>query len=256
EKIFKQHIDDKNTLIRTDKWTGYSEIGYGYRTRGFKVNVNGYYTYWQDKAFTKTVYDDDGQSYSANLLGVDALHKGIEVDFAWQPTRKLTVTGMASIGDWRWLNNLENVIIYDDQQNPINEVNVYMEGAEVGNSAQTTMAIGVSYEVLPKLRLDADWNYYGQLYADYDVTRLDDPRYNETSMYQLPNYNLFDIGASYGFKMGGFDGLVNFRVNNLFDTDYAVQGQQGGLNEMGQLTLNGYYMGIGRTYSVGLKMSF
>ncbi|MBB6463756.1 TonB-dependent receptor [Flammeovirga kamogawensis] len=253
--VFLNYKNDINTQATNEKIAS-GEIGYGYRTRGFKVNVNGYYTYWQDKAFTKTVFDEDGQSYSANLLGVDALHKGIEVDFAWQPTRKLTVTGMASIGDWKWLNNLENVIIYDDQQRPVDEVNVYMEGAEVGNSAQTTAAIGVTYEVLPKLKLMGDWNYYGQLYADYDVTKLDDPAYNNTSMYQLPNYNLFDVGASYAFAMAGFNGLVNFKVNNVFDTDYAVQGQQGGLNETGQTTLNGYYMGVGRTYSIGLKMSF
>lgn len=253
--VFLNYQNDINENATNEKIAS-GEIGYGYRTRGFKVNVNGYYTHWKDKAFTKTVFDDDGQSYSANLLGVDALHKGIEVDFAWQPTRKLTITGMASVGDWKWLNNLENVIIYDDQQNPVDEVNVYMKGAEVGNSAQTTAALGATYEVLPKFKIMADFNYYGELYADYDVTRLDDPAYNNTSMYQLPNYTLFDIGASYAFAMGGFNGLVNFRVNNVFDTDYAVQGRQGGLNELDQPTLDGYYMGIGRTYSVGLKMSF
>ncbi|NLR94024.1 TonB-dependent receptor [Flammeovirga agarivorans] len=253
--VFLNYKNDVNDQAVNEKILS-GEVGYGYRTKGFKVNVNAYYTYWQDKAFTKTVYDDAGQSYSANLLGVDALHKGIELDMTYQPLRNLVFNAMVSVGDWRWMNNLENVIIYDDQQRPVDEVNVYMKDAQVGNSAQTTAAINATYEVIPRLRIMADWNYYGRLYANYDVTKLDDPRYNETDMYELPAYNLFDIGASYSFEIWKLDALVNAKVNNVFDTDYAVEGQQGSLDANGNPTLNGYYMGVGRTYSVGLKLNF
>ncbi|MBD0401998.1 TonB-dependent receptor [Flammeovirga sp. EKP202] len=253
--VFLNYKNDINKKATNEKILS-GEIGYGYRTKGFRVNVNAYYTLWKDKAFTKTVYDTNGQSYTANLLGVDALHKGIELDAVWQPTRKLTVTAMASVGDWKWLNNLENVKIFDDQQNEIDEVNVFMKNKHVGNSAQTTAAIGVTYEVLPRLRVMGDWNFYGNLYADYDVTKLNNPAYKNTSMYRLPDYDLVDLGASYAFKIGHFTGMINLKVNNVFDTQYAVQGQQGGLNEMGRPTLRGYYRGIGRTYSIGLKISF
>ncbi|NME72266.1 TonB-dependent receptor [Flammeovirga aprica JL-4] len=253
--VFLNYKNDINKKAQNEKILS-GEIGYGFRTRGFKVNVNAYYTLWKDKAFTKTVYDANGQSYTANLLGVDALHKGIELDAVWQPTRKLTITGMVSVGDWKWLNNLENVKIYDDQQNEIDEVNVFMKNKHVGNSAQTTAAIGVTYELLPRLRIMGDWNFYGDLYADYDVTKLNDPAYKNATMYKMPNYDLLDLGATYGFKLGKFNGLLTFKVNNVFDTEYAVQGRQGSLNSLGKPTLNGYYMGIGRTYSIGIKMSF
>ncbi|NLR91686.1 TonB-dependent receptor [Flammeovirga sp. SR4] len=252
--VFLNYQNDINENAVNEKILS-GEIGYGYRNQGFRANVNAYYTHWQDKSFVKTVFRD-GVPYTANLLGVDALHKGIEVDMTYQVNRRLTLTGMVSLGDWRWLNDLENVQIFDDQQNAIDTVNVYMAGAEVGNSAQTTAALGVSYEVVNGLRLNADWNYYGRLFADYDPTRRDSEEYKGTGAYEMPSYNLLDLGASYAFQMAGFNGLVNFRVNNVLNTAYAVQGLQGGIDDTGAMLPGDYYMGLGRTYSVGLKMSF
>lgn len=252
--VFLNYQNDINPNAVNEKIMS-GEVGYGYRNRGFKMNVNGYYTYWQDKSFVKTVWED-GVPYTANLLGVNALHKGIEFDMTYRINPKLTVTAMASLGDWKWLNDLEDVQIFDDQQNAIDTVNVYIAGAEVGNSAQTTAAIGVEYEVFPKLKLTADWNYFGNLFADYDPLRRDSEEYKGKGAYEMPSYTLVDLGFNYGFKMGGFDGIFNFRVNNVFDTDYAVQGLQGGLDDAGNMGMSGYYMGLGRTYSVGLKMSF
>ncbi|WP_044209166.1 TonB-dependent receptor [Flammeovirga sp. OC4] len=252
--VFLNYQNDVNPDAVNEKILS-GEIGYGYRNKGFKANVNGYYTLWQDKSFVKTVWEDD-VPYTANLLGVNALHKGIEIDMSYRVNHKLTLTAMASLGDWRWMNDLEDVQIFDDQQNAIDTVNVYIAGAEVGNSAQTTAALGVEYEVFPKLKLTADWNYFGNLFADYDPTRRDSEEFSGQSAYEMPSYSLVDLGFNYGFKMGGFDGVFNFRVNNVFDTDYAVQGLQGGVDELGNMTMSGYYMGLGRTYSVGLKMSF
>ncbi|MGB8373912.1 MAG: carboxypeptidase-like regulatory domain-containing protein [Salegentibacter sp.] len=91
-----------------------AELGYGYRSTNFRANVNVYRTSWQDKTFTQSFYDrPSDQYYFANILGLDALHQGVELDFNYRPWDVLTITGMASIGDWKWDSNVTDVYIYD-----------------------------------------------------------------------------------------------------------------------------------------------
>ena len=104
----------------------------------------------------------------ANILGVNAIHQGIEVDFVYRATDKLNITGMASLGDWRWDNNIEDVEILDEEQEVIDTVNLFIEDLHVGDAAQTTLALGANYKFGAKTRFTIDYNYFDNLYADYD----------------------------------------------------------------------------------------
>ena len=44
---------------------------------------------------------------------MDAIHMGIETDFAVVLHKKLSLEGMVSIGDWRW-DSKEDIVIYSD----------------------------------------------------------------------------------------------------------------------------------------------
>jgi outer membrane receptor for ferrienterochelin and colicin len=85
-----------------------AEIGYGFRSEKFNANVNVYRTSWLDKSLTARVQDPDntGEFLEANLPGLDALHQGLEVDFAYKMSDNFTLTGMASLGDWRWKSDV------------------------------------------------------------------------------------------------------------------------------------------------------
>ena len=58
-----------------------------------------------DKTTTRTLTLKDGDRAQINMSGVDALHQGIEVDLAAHPFYWLDITGMFSIGNWRWNSN-------------------------------------------------------------------------------------------------------------------------------------------------------
>ena len=129
------------------------EFGYGYQSQTFSANVNVYSTQWKDKYFRESVRLPNGDFYQANIEGVNALHQGVEVDMKWKPFKSLLVTGMASIGDWRWQNDLEDVIIVDENQNEIERVNLYIADLKVGDAAQTTFAIGANYEIFEGFKM-------------------------------------------------------------------------------------------------------
>ncbi|GAB2761465.1 TonB-dependent receptor [Actinomadura fibrosa] len=239
-----------------------AELGYGYRTQNLRANVNLYRTLWKDRSFTQSFQGTDDELYFANILGVDALHQGIEVDLSYRPIEKLTITGMASIADWTWQSNVTGVIIYDDEQNPINEENpisVFVEGVPVGDAAQTTFGLGFEYEFLPQANIRADYNYYDRLFADFDPNDRDSA--DVPNPWEVPAYSLVDFGVTYGFDLGAMDATLIANVNNLFDTEYISDAQDvvetdAQDNLYSDHTTAQVWYGFGRTFTVGAKIKF
>ena len=58
------------------------ELGYGYRTKNFSLNMNLYNTQWENKPQAGTTVIDGGETASYNINGINALHQGLEIDFA------------------------------------------------------------------------------------------------------------------------------------------------------------------------------
>ena len=52
--------------------------------------------------FNSKFQNPDGNNYLANILGVNAVHQGIEFDFTYRPLDDLSFYGMFSLGDWEW----------------------------------------------------------------------------------------------------------------------------------------------------------
>ncbi|MEM5563628.1 TonB-dependent receptor [Psychroserpens sp. AS72] len=239
------------------------EVGYGFRGEKLTANVNLYRTTWKDRTETVGFQQPDGTFASANVLGVNAIHQGIEIDLVYKATEKLKLTGMASLGDWRWENNIENVQILDEDQNVIRTVNLFIEDLHVGDAAQTTFALGANYQLAPDTRFTIDYNYFDNLYADYDPSRRGNA--GAPDAWKVPAYGVFDTAVSHGFKFGNFDAILTARMNNIFDTEYISDANDGG--EVGTPGDVGYippstsktalvYYGYGRTFSVGAKLKF
>ncbi len=232
------------------------ELGYGFRKSNLSVNFNAYYTIWADKSFVKTYSLPDLSILSANLQGVDARHMGLELDFVYSPIKKLTITGMASLGNWMWLNNLEDVKIYDESQNEVATVNLFLKDVKVGDAAQTTAAFGINYDLLKNLKVGVDYNYYADLFANFDaLKRGTAPAEGEVNpnSWEMPVYQLIDVNLRYSFDMKGFKSSVYANVNNLLNVEYIADATDGTSHTWNTASV---YYGVGRTWSFGLKVTF
>ncbi|MCD6180128.1 MAG: TonB-dependent receptor [Bacteroidales bacterium] len=228
------------------------ELGYGYRGEKLAANLNLYSTKWNDRTFTKSIQVSPGVYNFANLLGVNALHQGIEFDFTYKPSRKLSAYGMLSLGDWRWDNNLENVQVFDENNVAIGDsYSVYIKDVKVSDAAQTTAALGLDYQILPKTNITIDYNYYANLYAYYNPT--DRTTEGLPQPWEVPAYGLVDASARYKFDFGGFDATLIVRVNNLFDTEYIADASDG--SNYDAATAYVWY-GFGRTFNISAKINF
>lgn len=227
------------------------ELGYGYRGKFISGNANIYHTTWKDKFYRASI-PAGGVTYSANIPGLDAVHMGFELDFVIRPTDKLNITGMASIGNWKWDKNVLGVPILDDSQQQIGVVDVYAEGLHVGDAAQTTAALGLNYTVIAGLKVGADWNLYERLYADFNVTQVNTPEKSIDS-WQVPTYALFDLNASYKFPIGNVNTMLFIKVNNVFNNKYVSDAFDGASHNWDTAQV---FYGAGTTWSTSLKLNF
>ena len=159
---------------------------------------------------------------------------------------------MVSIGDWKWLNDIEDAKLYDENQVEQGSYDLYIKDLKVGNSAQTSMAIGMDYEIFTDLKVGLDFTYYDNLYAEFDPLSRDEIS-DRAESWELPAYGLLDASLRYNFKISNLNATFYANINNLFDTEYFSEADDGSDHtwESGEV-----YYGWGRTWTMGLKIRF
>lgn len=234
-----------------------TEIGYGYRSSLMRGDLTIYRTNWMDKTIARSV----GQE-TANITGLNALHQGIEAELRIFPAKKLDIRFMFSYGDWKWENDVE-AALFDENQDFVDSLYIYSKDIHVSDAAQTTGAVGINYEILPKLKIGADYNYYNRLYAQYDVEGRTKPELSSIDAWVLPDYHVIDMNIKYGFKIGKLKATLYAKVNNVLNTEYIADASDNTLYDnienvvsYGNESNSPVFFGFGRTWSLALKVRF
>lgn len=269
--INSQTSHDRNPDAKNEKIMSF-ELGYGYRSRFFTANLNGYYTRWMDKALYDSDTTADGLRWAMNMTGANADHWGVEFDFVAKPLNWLDITGMFSWGDWRWggvasgylfdsqgqmLQNTRGDVVTDMANAEQYQYKIDMDNVSVGGSAQTTAALGLGVRPMKGLRLGVDWNFFSRNFADYDINAnvaTQNEPYVIGSPWKIPSYSTFDLSAGYTFDFGKIRATLSGNVNNVLDQEYIADARDGSTHDWESATRVLY--GFGRTYSVRLKFNF
>jgi hypothetical protein len=252
-----------------------AEIGYGFRSKFLNANINVYHTEWKDKSLSRSMdyTDADGNDDRAmiNMAGINATHEGIELDLVAKPLRWLDITGMFSIGDWRWTNNPTGYF-YNSGGQPLTvsktvasgigaadhaKMVLLLDGVKVGGAAQTTAALGAKVRLSKDLRFGFDWNLFARNYADWAMASSDlslGGTKTFATPWRIPSANTFDLDASYSFKIGTLPAILSGNVNNLFDQEYISSAYDGDGHNWE--TAYRVFYGFGRTMSMRLKVNF
>jgi hypothetical protein len=259
---FGNVIDNQNKIIRDaeNELIKAFEIGYNLKVYSFAVNVNTYITSWDNKPSdgVKTV-TIDGEPFGVNILGMGAIHKGIEFDFAYKPIKSLDWQGSVSVGDWKW-NSKEDAIIRDDNGNEVAKVSFDAMGVHVGDAAQTQLSSSLRYDITKGLFMKAQVTWFDRYYSEFDPLSLTGVDAGHDS-WKIPAYYLIDLNAGYSFKLFGVSCKANFNVINLLDSEYISDA----VNNDSYLANNpksfdaksaSVFMGIGRRYMASLKVNF
>jgi hypothetical protein len=274
--VYPNNASIVNGNLVNEKITGF-EAGYGFRSSIFTANVNLYYTNWADRYQRSNDADVLNPGGYYDFAGITQNHTGVEFEGNARITDKFKMNAMFSFGNWQYKGNSTSTR-YDNANNPIGggkPSTLYLDGVKVGDAAQITAAVGASYEVLTRVFLDANYNYFDKLYAAISpgsFTKED----NKGSL-ELPSYGLMDAGFSYKMLVGARkDKSVNFRinVNNVLNEVYIaesrtnyfadefVSGTSGptyasaGKTYDGVADKNEVFFGFGRTWNFSLRYDF
>lgn len=259
--VFSENNNDVNADAVNEKVSSF-ELGYNFRTSNFSSKLNLYHTYWMDKAFTQSIPGATlNEALFANITGVDQLSQGVELELTYQPTKTLTLKGAASFGNWKWLNNVDSVTVFDQNQNVAGTIDaIYAEDLKVGNQPQTTLALNVDWEFLPGVKVGADLNYFANQWAEFDILSTDEPGLHP---WKMPDYTNVDVNLAYRFDIMGLKAAWMTNISNLLNTTYITDGYSvfsespvAGNPAYSDATNVQVYYGIGRVISSSLRIDF
>ncbi len=269
-----------NNIINTNSFTAFNdyenektlafELGYGYSSSIFTTNINAYYTVWKNKPLESPptvpvpnadgTIDEDSDRVPVNVSGIDALHKGIEADFAIQPTKKITFEGLISIGDWRWTSSETAEVFFNGQLLRTYEFDA--TDVHVGDAAQLQLGGLIKYEPIKGLYFKMRGTFFDNNYAAFQPEDLK-PESNSArrDSWKLPDYMLYNFHAGYNFRLNKTKMSVRFNVLNLFDTVYLSDANNNDdFNERPTANFDAQsasvHFGQGRRWTTALSVEF
>lgn len=226
----------------------------GFRRVGNRLTaeVTAYAAYWQDKTLTSSPYKSlEEDPYKFLIKGLDALHLGVEFNATCRISRILKAEAFASLGEWRWKNDVDATIHDPETLRPVENVHIYSDGLHVGDAPQTQVG-AVLDAVLPKVfSARIVWKYNDRLWADFDPVTRTDPAFRGDS-YRIPGYHLMDAHVSWhqDFSRCGLTIFVN--VNNMTNQSYIERSKDGYSHDKASFT--GYW-GNGRSFNFGVRIT-
>ncbi len=241
------------------------ELGYSYNSKTFTANINTYYTKWENKPTNAVRSKLDDLNTFGNIPGMDALHKGIELDFIYKITKSLDFQGLVSIGDWKWDKKIENLqMYYTDTREPANTISFDATGIHVGDAAQTQFGASIRYEPFKGMYIEGGGTFFNRYFADFSPEACTDAAGNPVDSWMMPSYTLLDLHSGYRFKMEALDKLnftIKLNVLNLLDKVYISDATNN--DTYLQVPYNTFdarsasvFMGAGRQISMSLKIVF
>ncbi len=254
----RESVDLITPAVENQEITGL-EAGYQFGGERISANLNAYYTIWDNRTIPTNNGEDPetAEFRSFQTQGVKQVHQGIELEVMTRPMNNLRVNGFVSLGDWQFEGDAVQRT-FDGNGNLIGDDEVVeIDGFNVGGAAQVTAGITSIYTILPRLVVDANWNWYNDFYSQGSLT---------SAPLSLPSYDTVDAGLSYKVLVGKDDkNSIQLRVNmnNVFDEVYleSVFGNTEASNNpeenyKGVNTSNNGRFGYGRTWNVSLRYNF
>ncbi len=269
--IFSSVYDYDNRLLTgiENELVKAVELGYSYSTPMFSANLNSYYTRWENKPMTASVSVEHDEPFKANMNGMDAIHKGVELDCIVKLIKGVDIQGIMSLGDWRW-DTEGNLSLYDKHGNYVEDRFFNSKGIHVSNSAQTQFGGNIRWEPIKHLYIKPQLIYFARYFAEFDVAGLNpyqhkenfDENGNPYDSWQTPSYMLLDLHMGYGWKIFD-DYFMNIRVNvlNVLNEKYIAtaqdnDGHSGQTYKTHDARSAAVFMGLGRRCNLSLSLKF
>ncbi len=276
---FSNVYDNNNRMYRDIKNEKIMalELGYSYYNQKLTFNFNTYATYWQNKPADRafTFRDNNDNTYSVNINGMDALHTGVEAEIGYRITKNLLSETVISLGNWKWLSTDSAEVTDENTGDVVGKVFYVAEGLYVGDAAQTQLRESIRWQLPWKavkgVYLKGAVTYFAKNYSQFDPISLDpnnsdnvnafNPDGTPKQSWRMPNYYLLDVFAGYSFKVKKLNFDLRFVVLNALDATYVSDAQNNdpygdqGWNDSSARSATVFF-GMGRRFMTSLAIRF
>lgn len=241
-----------NDLVSSKIWS--SDISYILRAPRIKARVTGFYTKFMDEYEKNFGYIDEGQG-TANLFGAEYVHGidkefiGGEIGFEAQLTSTITLSAVASVGQYTYANNPTYQRFSDSYS--INEqdltsitagatapMTTYLENYKIANGPQQGFSLGIQYRDPKYWWIGATGNYLAANYLDPAPYRRTSAIWGQSaglfteefvrdylSQEKFSDEFMLNINVGKTFRMGKYFMGISANINNVFDNrDYVTGG--------------------------------
>lgn len=228
------------------------EAGYAFNNAGNSINISAYLTQWRDVSFLSNEYVqlENSTQTKAMVSGLNALHKGIEMESNISINEAINFGGFVSIGNWMWTNDVEAKLL-NDKDVVVDTVNVFAKGLYVGGQPQFQAGLYGQAMVLKTLKIQFSLNFNDRHYAQFDATGRQSAA-DRSQAFRLPSSTLFHINIKYPIEMLNFNAVCFMGINNIFNQQVILNGEDGITHDMN--TFKGFWA-FGRTFDFGIKVA-
>jgi hypothetical protein len=249
---FASNTNDVTDNVTNEK-NYITEIGYKFANQTTHLTINGYYNYWKNKALMSDPYKPlDENQVRYMITGLDAQHTGLELNYDQRMTNWLTVSAFASIGNWRWKNNV-NATIYDPYTSlPIDTLQVFTDGLYVGDAPQTQFGIAANVKIFNTLEVRAECRYNARMFANFDPAKRTNAA-DRSQSYRIPSSFVADVHINFPFVISNLNANLFFDCNNVFNAYFIERGDDGANHDLA--SFRGFWSS-GRNVQAGLRIKF
>ena len=255
--VFPNYGNDINPDLQNEEIKSL-ELGYGFIGKNLSFKINAYSTTWGNRFVTRSLTNQQGVDGSAQFKDIDVRHNGVEFEGKYKLSTSTRLTGMLSIGDWRYTKDFTSEL-FDDNQESIGTGTLYLKDAKVGDAAQITSNIGIDQKLGNRLSIDVDYRFVDGLYADYSITDSEFTTPDNNGALKLPSFGLVDFGITGKIGKGW---TIRANINNLLDKVYIAESNSNihaddtSVTWEGVDVRNSVWFGFGRTWNASLRYNF
>ena len=244
------------------------EGGYSFRSSLFSANINTYFTVWENKP--SVISEKFGVDTYSDVVQMNALHKGVEVDWVYKFNQKINIEGLLSLGDWTWTSGGEAIMLANDNSSPSDQdqglansdtLRYNANGVHVGDAAQTQYGLSIRYEPTYNSYIKIRGTYFSDYYSNFDAGTLSGDNSGRES-WVIPSYQLVDLHCGYKLKLSEKHKLdIKLSVLNLLNEIYISDAQ----NNAGYQALElkdfdaksaTVFFGLGRRLNLSARLNF
>jgi len=247
--------------VKNEKVYNY-EIGYGFNNSRLEFKTNIYYTIWKDRSIRQMIQDiNSGEFFYSNILGANARHMGFEFESSYLISKHFIVSGMLSVSNNKWTNNVSAVMYPESNPNQQETYNSYVEGLYVGGFPMLLTSLSLRYSLslghTNEFYINPIYRYRDNQYANYNSDLRNNPNDASINSWKLPASSIVDINL--GIKLAYTElffrsANLSFHIFNLFNNNNYIIDAYDGVDHSAKSALVWY--GRERWWSMNIEIEF